>query len=161
MYVEREPGVDDVLDMAELRTEEADQEMLGWDNSVEVAGTDLTSLGFVKLVKGFAFRGFVNTEDVVDSNYDSEAGKRKQRVYKCFGTVRAPIQGAEGGFGEVRGKVTIPMWTGLAESIEENRKLEAQGADTFDADTGQKKRSGRHIFRVVRIATAPKAAAPA
>ncbi len=160
--------IDRLLTMAnvpELAAEGADLPILSWDNSVEVKGGDLTSLGFAKLVPGFAFRGYVVKVGAVDSQFDSAAGVKKQNAYFLRGTARVPVQGGNGStFGEIRGNMKIPVYASLSESIEENRALEkkigkpiaieisylGQNPDKKGAN-GEKLRSGRHLFKVARI----------
>lgn len=159
---------DGMVDVPDLMTDGADLPLMTWDNSAEVRGGDLTSLGFAKLVPGFRFRGFVLGIVAVDSNYDSPAGKKKQNVFILKGTARVPVQGGDGGaMAEVRGKIKIPCYAALEEAFNENaiqekksgKKIpievsyEGQGPDAKDED-GNKTRSGRHMFRVTRIAPA-------
>lgn len=157
-------------DVPELRTADANLPVLGWDNSAEVSGGDLTSLGFAKLVRGFKFRGYVVGTKVVDSDFDSPAGKKKQDVYILKGTARCPMQGADsGGFGEVKGTLTIPIYTRLKEALDSNEELEKKLGHSIPVEItyegqnpnrdkgGGQTRAGSHIFRVVRIAAvAPK-----
>lgn len=161
-----------MIDAPELRVDgDENIPVLGWDDSAEVRGGDLTSLGFARLVPGFAFSGYVLNTSIVDSQFDSPAGKRKQEVYNLRGTARVPIQGADkGAFAEVRGNLQIPIYARLAEAIEKNREgertlgrripvritYEGQGTPRTD-DEGKVVRSGSHIFRVVRLqAVKPK-----
>lgn len=156
----------DMVDMPDLRTEGSELPVLGWTDTAEVAGGDLTSLGFAKLTKGFAFTGYVLGSSVVDSQFDSVAGKKKQECYNLLGTARVPIQGADvGAFAEVKGRMTIPIYARLQESIDQNKKdeqrlgkpiavritYEGKGTDRKDLE-GKVLRSGAHIFRVVRVA---------
>lgn len=151
-------------DVPELRTADADLPVLGWDNSAEVSGGDLTSLGFAKLVRGFKFRGFVTGTKTVDSDFDSPAGKKKQEVYCLKGTARCPMQGADsGGFGEVKGTLTIPIYARLKEALDVNAELERKLGHSIPVEItyegqnpnrdkgGGQTRAGSHIFRVVRI----------
>lgn len=159
----------DMVDMPELQTESAELPLLTWENTAEVKGGNLTSLGFAKLLPGFKFRGYVVKEDVVDSQFDSSAGKKRQPVFRLYGTARVPLDksGAEGGFAEAKGMLTIPQYERLREAIDINREAEkksgkriavsieyiGQGRPTVDANDPTKvKRSGAHLFDVRRIA---------
>ncbi len=155
-----------MADAPDLRAPGADLPVLGWDNSAEVRGGDLTSIGFAKLVPGFQFTGYVLGTKVVDSQFDSVAGKGKQEVYTMRGTARVPIANADKGvFAEIAGNLTIPIYAGLQEALDQNAKdeerlktkiavritYEGKNPDRMAADGGKVLRSGRHLFRVVRV----------
>lgn len=153
------------VNVPELRTETADLPLLGWTDTAEVEGGDLTSVGFAKLVPGFEFTGFVVGRITVDSEFDSAAGKKKQECYQLFGTARLPVQGADkGAYSSLKGTMTIPTYARLVEAIEANEKgekqvgkripvrikYEGQGQNRTDPG-GKVLRSGAHLFSVVRV----------
>lgn len=134
---------------------EDDLPILGWNNTVEAPGGNLTRIGFTKLVPGWSFRGYVLRETDIPA---TQFGRKKtvtdrsgnvvmgtdgepmtimvQDIYELKGTVRAPLQGSEDGTtGEVDGVTQIPQFDRLKLAIdalfaaEKKATLEARKAD--------------------------------
>lgn len=164
----REEQSDRILAMAnvpELEAEGADLPLLSWNNSAEVKGGDLTSIGFARLAPGFQFRGYIVGTEKVPSSYDSAAGPRLQDVYLVKGTARVPLQGGIAGtLGEISGRMKLPTYASLVEAIDQNFKDEKRLGKKIAIEIaylgqspdrkgplGEKVRSGRHQFTVKRI----------
>ena len=186
----------------DLAADDADLPLLDFENTAKAKGGNLTDAGFAKLMVGFMFRGYVlRTEDVpcdprfgvvkmvldkddkpvIDPQTKAPMMRKVQEVYVLKGTAKVPIKGADANvFGEVKGKMRIPVYARLVAPIAENMQREeeltkrarekngkapavripleihyvGQGPDHEAADGA--KRSGAHLFEVNRLREVPE-----
>lgn len=130
------------------RADDEDLPLLGFSNTVEVEGGNRTDAGFMRLVSGFEFRGFVIAEGEEPSEYgeetvviddatglpvmvDGKPVKRKmQKVYHLKGTGRQPSSDLSGGMMECTGKIKVPVYERLkgpiAELLRDENRLTAE-----------------------------------
>jgi hypothetical protein len=165
--VEGDPGADveHILSQVDFLPPEDELPMVGFGDVQEddAAAGDFTSLGFAKIHPGWTCVGYVLGVGTVESEFDSEAGKRKQRIFHVRGTVRAQLANSDS-VADVRGTVKLPQYARLRESVQNVLRAErrdghkicvkitymGQAPDTLK-DDGSKKRSGAHIWDVRRV----------
>ncbi len=163
--VEDETLVDDILSKVDFLPPDDELPMIGFSDVTEQSrgGAEFTSLGFAKIHPGWECVGYIVGVGVVESEFDSDVGRRKQRIFNLKGTVRAKLSDADA-VADVSGTVKMPQYARLRESLaevvraekRENKKIAVrikyvgQGPDTMKED-GTKKRSGAHIWDVRRV----------